>query len=95
MSIYAILNNNKVENIVVCDDETVVSLFTNYVKVTEDTLEAAVGMTYDDSVDKFIAAKPYESWILNSDFIWESPEGPNPNLLTKVWDEGTLSWIDR
>ena len=35
---------------------------------------AAVGHTYDDQFDVFIAPQPYPSWKLNSTtFIWEAP----------------------
>jgi hypothetical protein len=95
MSTYAILNNNKVENVIICDDDKISSISEFFVKVTEDTSVAAIGMTYDAEINKFLSAKPYESWVLNSDFIWESPEGPNPNPIAKFWDESTLSWTDR
>jgi hypothetical protein len=49
-----------------------------------------VGGVYDQNVQKFIDLKPYESWILNSEFEWESPV-PKPQGPA-VWNESDQSW---
>lgn len=56
---------------------------------------AGVGYTYDESLDAFIAAKPYESWILNENTcLWESPV-PYPSDSEGIyeWDESSTNWI--
>jgi hypothetical protein len=95
MSNYAILSGNNVVNIVVCDDDLIDSVASSYAKITEETKVASIGMTYDSENNKFIFPQPYSSWSLNENFDWESPEGPNPNPLNKMWDEESLSWIDK
>lgn len=54
---------------------------------------AGVGDTYDSVRDAFIAPKPYPSFILNSDCVWEAPiPMPIDNDIYR-WDETTQSWI--
>jgi hypothetical protein len=53
---------------------------------------AGRGFEYDEDNDAFIPIKPYNSWLLNDDFKWESPI-PQTDPLT-IWDEDTLSWIN-
>ena len=43
---------------------------------------AMVGGTYDSVNDVFIAPKPYPSWTLNSDYIWQAPVA-FPSVETK------------
>jgi len=59
---------------------------------------AGVGYTYDPSKDKFIAIKPYASWVLNSDDDWEAPIAvPTVNEIGGetvyiIWDESNTRW---
>jgi hypothetical protein len=59
---------------------------------------AGVGYTYDPSKDKFIAIKPYASWVLNSDDDWEAPIAvPTVNEIGGEtvyisWDESNTRW---
>lgn len=52
---------------------------------------ASIGFVYDETLDAFIAPKPFESWILNEDTcIWEPPVAQPEGVF--VWDEETISW---
>ena len=95
MSIYAKVEGNIVSNVITCEDSNISLMPGYYIKVTEDTKTPVIDGTYDFINAKFIEPKPYESWILNENFMWESPEGPNPDILTKIWDEENQAWIDR
>jgi hypothetical protein len=56
---------------------------------------AGVGFSYDSSLDAFIAPKPFESWILDTDTcIWNAPTPmpTTPGMWT--WDEENLKWTD-
>ena len=56
---------------------------------------AIVGGSYDPSNNVFIDIKPYNSWVLNSSFKWESPIGDQPDDGKKyIWDELNLSWAE-
>ena len=52
---------------------------------------AGKGYTYDSNLDAFIAPKPYNSWLLDTDTCrWESPiEKPEGDY---TWNEDDLSW---
>ena len=52
---------------------------------------AGIGYTYDSNLDAFIAPKPYNSWILDTDAcIWEAPiEKPEGDY---TWNEDKLIW---
>lgn len=95
MSIYAKIEGDLVSNVIACDDANIFLMPGYYIKVTESTGTAAINGTYDSQSQKFIDPKPFESWILNSDFKWESPLGPNPDVLTNFWDEENQEWAIR
>lgn len=95
MTSYAKIVNGKVVNLIVCSDEEVVNLEGTYIKVEDSRGRAVIDGLYDDSKDKFIDIQPHPSWILNENDEWESPIGPNPDILTKKWNEETQEWVDR
>lgn len=56
---------------------------------------AGVGMTYSETLDAFIYAKPFASWILNNETAkWEAPTAKPVGTATQVygWDESSKSW---
>ena len=54
---------------------------------------AAVGYTYDQTRDAFIAPKPYASWILNEETCqWEAPVAYPDDGEKYVWNESTTTW---
>ena len=56
---------------------------------------AGIGMTYSDTLDAFIYAKPFASWILNSETAaWEAPTSRPADTATQIygWDESSASW---
>lgn len=54
---------------------------------------AGLGYSYDVSLDAFIPAKPFPSWILNEETcLWESPIGEPPSDGGYDWNEETQSW---
>jgi|TARA_R110001606_G_scaffold396716_1_gene571388 hypothetical protein len=56
---------------------------------------AALGYKYNGTKNAFIAPKPFDSWILNSNTcVWESPvEKPNGKCVCE-WDEQNQEWIN-
>jgi hypothetical protein len=54
---------------------------------------AGRGFEYDELNDAFIPPKPYNSWLLNNDFKWESPIPYPIDGEIYIWDEDTLSWV--
>ena len=54
---------------------------------------AAIGYTYDQSRDAFIAPKPYESWVLNEDTCrWEAPVVKPDDDQNYRWNEQDQQW---
>ena len=95
MSSYAKVVDGLIDNVIVCEDSEISALDGLYVKVLESRGKAVIGGSYDSDNDRFIDIKPWQSWVLNENFEWESPLGENPDILTKKWDEDTQSWVDR
>ena len=60
---------------------------------------AAIGDTYDSSLDGFIKSKPNDkpSWVLNTTTGTYEPPTPMPEQQENgdgwVWDESTTSWV--
>lgn len=54
---------------------------------------AGIGYTYDPVNDIFIAPKPFDSWILNSNFDWQAPK-PMPTTGIWHWDEESGDWVN-
>lgn len=50
------------------------------------------GYTFDPKANVFIPPKPYDSWMLNSNYDWKAPV-PYPNDGKKYqWNENDQSW---
>lgn len=54
---------------------------------------AGVGFTYDRDNDVFYAPQPFPSWLLNSEWKWESPIAYPSDGLEYRWSEEDLNWI--
>jgi hypothetical protein len=52
---------------------------------------AAIGYTYDETADEFVAFQPFLSWILDENNDWQPPT-PMPDY-DHFWNEETLSWV--
>ena len=54
---------------------------------------AGIGYYYDSELDAFIAPKPFESWILNTDTcLWEAPIAKPEGMY--YWNEEELNWVE-
>lgn len=57
---------------------------------------AGIGYTYDVNRDAFIAPKPFPSWVLEEKTCsWTAPVPLPDNETPYVWDEATLSWVEK
>ena len=57
---------------------------------------AGIGYTYREDIDAFVPPKPFPSWVLNQQALWDPPI-PYPDNYGMPgtnyrWDEATLSW---
>jgi hypothetical protein len=56
---------------------------------------AGIGHTYDETLDAFIEAKPFESWMLNEETCtWEAPIAMPTDDKFYMWNEETISWVE-
>jgi hypothetical protein len=54
---------------------------------------AGIGYTYDETLDAFIAPKPFNSWVLDEDKAqWKAPVDMPTDNKKYTWDEATTSW---
>ena len=58
-----------------------------------DKTYAAVGSTYIAVVDDFISPQPYQSWALDSSYIWQAPTAMPTDGKAYLWSEPTLAWV--
>jgi len=52
---------------------------------------AAIGYTYDEMRDQFVAPQPYSSWTLDENNDWQPPT-PKPEG-NYYWSEEDLVWV--
>ena len=55
---------------------------------------AGEGMIYDADNDVFVYAKPFDSWVLDTDTWSWKPPIEHPEGEAKDWDEETGAWVD-
>jgi hypothetical protein len=55
---------------------------------------AGVGYTYDAEKDVFIAPKPFASWVLSADYLWEAPVAMPTDGKHYQWQESSQSWVE-
>ena len=53
---------------------------------------AGIGYTYDAEKDVFIAPKPFASWVLSADYLWEAPVAMPTDGKGYTWNEATGAW---
>lgn len=97
MKIWAELDiNNNVINTITGTDSFILSMPSIFIECTEITGHGSIGMTYNKEKNKFVHAKPFESWILNEETLeWHSPVGDKPNDgKLYIWDEESKNWIE-
>jgi hypothetical protein len=54
---------------------------------------AGIGYTYDETLDAFIAPKPFASWVLDETIAqWKAPVDYPTDGEMYTWNEETTSW---
>jgi hypothetical protein len=96
MANFAVLDGENVLNTIVADSKAIAEEVTGKTCVEFTTGSAEAGGTYVGGV--FIPRKPYASWVLNANNVWEAPvaqpEFDPENPVYYTWDESTTSWIE-
>jgi len=99
------VNGNEVEEIGVAFCKKLLGADTNWKQTSYNNnfrvRYAGISYHYNEELDAFIAPKPFESWVLNTETAdWESPVGPAPALTEAEiearsfyrWDEEAGAW---
>lgn len=92
MANYAKIVNDFVENVIVADAEWVATQSEDtYILSTEENTAYVGGQVIDGL---FIKPQPFPSWVLDSNYDWQSPiELPaDGNIYT--WDEANQVWVE-
>jgi hypothetical protein len=88
---YAVIENNKVVNIIVAESLDIAEAVTGkQCVVCEDDDTPDIGCDYDGF--KFIKKQPHPSWILNSEKEWEAPIPMPTDGQPYYWVEENLNW---
>lgn len=101
MKNFAIIKDGIVKNIVVSDSKAIAEEISGETCIEYfDSNVASIGGSYDSKNKKFIAPKPFPSWIIDSEFNWQAPVA-SPALIQETepnstdywaWNELSLSW---
>ena len=95
MATFAVLEDNLVVNMILADTLEIAEEVTGKVCVeATDIPTAEIDGTYDPINERFIAIKPFASWELDSNGIWQAPIPMPEEVGGWMWDEETLSLID-
>ena len=102
MAHFAKIENNKVTNVIVAEQDFIDTLDGEWVQTSYNTYGgehklggtplrknfAGIGFTYDRGKDIFIPMQPFNSWTLNeTTYLWDSPiEHPNDGKFYR-WNE--------
>jgi hypothetical protein len=95
---FAVIDGENVLNTIVAESKEIAEEITGKTCIEYGLADSAEsGGTYVSGV--FIPRKPYPSWILNQFNQWEAPV-PHPtidsdDLITFIWDESSISWIEK
>jgi hypothetical protein len=54
---------------------------------------AGIGYTYDEVNDVFYPPSPYDSWSLDSNWVWQPPVAYPDDGEGYTWDEDTETWV--
>lgn len=95
MGVWYIIENNRVDNVIVADSEEIAMQVGNTDRVLEETEDFVLGMDwrYVEDLDKWY--KPthlYPSWTLDENYDWQPPvEKPEGDYY---WDEENQEWVE-
>lgn len=87
---FAIVENNKISNVIVVEPEIANELFDNAVQETEATGNAWIGARFNG--EKFEPQQPYPSWTWNEDTFDYDPPKPKPEGEYR-WNEELGDWV--
>lgn len=99
MSVFAIIENDKVTNIVEAETEELLQMLlpeAELLETTEATGIAYIDSDYDREVGKFVPPQPFTSWAFDrTSWSWGAPKAyPQVEGKFFIWDEEQLDWVE-
>ena len=109
MSHFAKIENGKVVEVIVAEQDHINTLSGKWVQTSYNTYRnqhtaggtalrgnyAGIGHTYDEAHDVFYEPQPHPSWTLNhTTWIWEAPTPRPDDGKDYRWDEPTQAWVE-
>jgi hypothetical protein len=55
---------------------------------------AGKGMSFDETLDIFIAPQPFPSWSLDANYDWQAPIDYPADGKVYSWDEANQVWVE-
>lgn len=94
MSIFAVIKNKRIENIIEAESKDILDLVlpdSEIIEQTDETGIAYIGLEVKNS--KFIPFQPYNSWIFDeAAWSWNAPTSYPDDGKTYIWSEEIDSW---
>ena len=109
MAHFAKIENGKVTDVIVAEQEFIETLDGEWIQTSYNTRGgehllggtplrknfASVGFTYDSELDAFYAPKPHPSWVLDEETcLWKPPTAAPQDEKKYYWHEPTTSWVE-
>jgi len=93
MKTFAVMDENTVINIIIADSKEDAETLSNKQCIEIIDTFVDIGYVFNEERNVFIKPKPYPSYILNDNNIWEAPIA-NPTDETNVysWNEEERIW---
>lgn len=93
---FAKIENNIVTTVIVADSEFIKNLEGFWLECGNDSgrINASTGYLYIPEIDNFVIVKPFDSWILNQDYVWTAPIPYPTDGKDYYWSENNLNWIE-
>ena len=91
---FAQIENEIVTNVIVADNDFVNSQPGQWIETKQGLRAnfASIGYTYDGINDVFVSPKPFDSWVLNADWQYESPVSHPMDGNAYIWNEKDRNW---
>jgi hypothetical protein len=91
MSIFAVLQDNNVINLIVAETKEIAEEITGKTCMEDTDKTAKIGGFWNGSM--FVPPKPLDSWVLNDEYEWVPPIAMPDDGYRYYWHEISLSWI--
>lgn len=96
MTTFAKIENGIVVDVIEASAQYAATLSGTWIETNTTGLRknyAGKGYTYNETLQCFIAPKPYDSWLLNETTCqWEPPVAMPVNSNRYVWNEAIENW---